>query len=143
MLADADLASCVRDDLWRVVEDYEEAKSRIGQLDFTDLLLKTRVLLRNAGARSDLQARYDRVFVDEFQDTDPLQAEILLLWPLRSASSWSAIRKRQSIYRFRRAEPRVYIDTRSRMLEAGAAVRSLTVSYRSTDALQTCQCGIP
>ena len=51
-----------------------------GRLDFSDLLLIARDLLRgNPGVRRDLQTRFTHVFVDEFQDTDPLQAEILLL----------------------------------------------------------------
>ena len=54
-------------------------KRRAGQLDFMDLLLYARDLLRHDGARAELQTLYHRIFVDEFQDTDPLQAEILLL----------------------------------------------------------------
>jgi ATP-dependent helicase/nuclease subunit A len=133
--ADADLASHLHDELWRVAEEYEEAKTQTGQLDFTDLLLKTRNLLRNESANMDLRARYDRVFVDEFQDTDPLQAEILksLAPPNRLFLVGDP---KQSIYRFRHAEPRVYGDTRAWMCEGGAAVRLLTVSYRSTDAIQ-------
>ena len=45
-----------------------------------DLLLLVRDLVRdNAGVRRYLQDRFSRIFVDEFQDTDPLQAEILIL----------------------------------------------------------------
>ena len=75
--ADADLASHLRDELWEMVEVYQASKREAGCLDFTDLLLYARELLRHDGARPELQARYDRLFVDEFQDTDPLQAEIL------------------------------------------------------------------
>ena len=77
--ADADLAAHLRDELWEVVGLYQQEKSRAGQLDFMDLLLCARDLLRHDGARADLQRVYQRIFVDEFQDTDPLQAEILLL----------------------------------------------------------------
>src|SRR5581483_4471773 len=76
--ADADLASHLRDELWEVVDLYQQQKRRAGQLDFMDLLLCARDLLRHDGARAQLQRDYDRIFVDEFQDTDPLQAEILL-----------------------------------------------------------------
>ena len=77
--ADADLAARLRDELWEVVGLYQQEKSRAGQLDFMDLLLCARDLLRHDGARADLQRVYQRIFVDEFQNTDPLQAEILLL----------------------------------------------------------------
>ena len=59
---------------------YEEIKRRAGRLDFLDLLLVARNLVRdNAAVRAELQSRFTHIFVDEFQDTDPLQAEILLL----------------------------------------------------------------
>ena len=62
------------------IDDYERLKARAGALDFLDLLLKARDLVRgNAGVRRGFQARFTHIFVDEFQDTDPLQAEILLL----------------------------------------------------------------
>src|SRR4029453_11382562 len=78
--AGADLAPRLRDELWPVVEGYEALKKRAGCLDFLDLLLGARDLVReNAAVRAELQRRYTHLFVDEFQDTDPLQVEILLL----------------------------------------------------------------
>jgi ATP-dependent helicase/nuclease subunit A len=133
--ADADLASHLRDELWDVVEAYQDAKRESGYLDFTDLLLYARDLLRHEGARRELQARYDRVFVDEFQDTDPLQAEILTT--LASPDKLFVVGDpKQSIYRFRRADPRVYFDVRERLLSAGAEERRLGKSYRSTGPIQ-------
>ena len=79
-------------------------------------------------------ARFTHIFVDEFQDTDPLQAEILLLLarrrsrarptgggssPSPAGSSSSAIPK-QSIYRFRRADVGIYRDVCERLVQAGA-----------------------
>ena len=55
-------------------------KARAAALDFLDLLLRARDLLRDhADVRAEFQRRFTHLFVDEFQDTDPLQAEILLL----------------------------------------------------------------
>jgi ATP-dependent helicase/nuclease subunit A len=134
--ADADLASYLRDELWSVVEAYQDAKRESGYLDFTDLLLYARDLLRHEGARPELQVRYDRVFVDEFQDTDPLQAEILTT--LASPDKLFVVGDpKQSIYRFRRADPRVYFDVREQLLSAGAEERRLGKSYRSTEPIQT------
>ncbi len=133
--ADADLASHLRDELWEMVEQYQDSKRDAGYLDFTDLLLYARDLLRHDGARPELQARYDRIFVDEFQDTDPLQAEILTT--LASPATLFVVGDpKQSIYRFRRAEPRVYAQVRERLLGAGAEERLLGQSYRATEPIQ-------
>ena len=60
--------------------EFAEHRRRAGRLDFQDLLLLTARLLRgDAGARAELGRRYRRLLVDEFQDTDPLQAEIMML----------------------------------------------------------------
>ena len=73
--ADADLAALLRGEMWELVESYDALKRRAGKLDFVDLLILARDLVRgNADVRSYLQKRYTRIFIDEFQDTDPLQA---------------------------------------------------------------------
>ena len=91
-------------------------------LDFLDLLLVARDLVRdNADVRADLQQRFTHIFVDEFQDTDPLQAEILLLLAADdpAETDWHRVRPlpgklfivgdpKQSIYRFRRADVALY-----------------------------------
>ncbi len=78
--ADADLAALVRAELGTCLARYDALKRRAGALDFLDLLLRTRDLVRDhAEVRRTWQRRFRYLFVDEFQDTDPLQAEILLL----------------------------------------------------------------
>ncbi len=60
--------------------EFAEHRRRVGRLDFQDLLLLTaRLLRRDPSSRSELGERYRYLLVDEFQDTDPLQAEIMLL----------------------------------------------------------------
>ena len=79
-LADADLAGLLREELESLLERYDEIKRRHGQLDFVDLMVRTRDLLRrDRDVRRFFQERFTHIFVDEFQDTDPLQTEILLL----------------------------------------------------------------
>ena len=64
----------------RAARAFARQRKDRGELNFQDLLVLTAALLRDEpGARRDLGKRYRRVLVDEFQDTDPLQAEILLL----------------------------------------------------------------
>jgi ATP-dependent exoDNAse (exonuclease V) beta subunit len=128
-LADADLASALRDELWDVVGLYQQEKRRAGQVDFMDLLLFARDLL----ARVDLSTLYDHVFVDEFQDTDPLQAEILRKV---AARLFVVGDPKQSIYRFRRADARLYRRIHEEMCAAGAERQALTSSTRSTKVIQ-------
>ena len=148
--ADADLAARLRDELWEVVGLYQEEKSRAGQLDFMDLLLCARNLLRHDGARADLQRVYQRIFVDEFQDTDPLQAEILLLLAARDPAErdWRKAQPapgklyvvgdpKQSIYRFRRADARLFDRICQGLRGEGVGTRELTRSTRSTQAIQS------
>jgi len=78
--ADADLAALVHAELRGAVDRYEARKVRAGAVDFLDLLIRARDLVRDrADVRRDFQQRFRYLLVDEFQDTDPLQAELLLL----------------------------------------------------------------
>ena len=78
--ADADLAALLQQELLECVDLYDGLKTRAGALDFLDLLLRARNLVRDcAPVRHAFQQRFSNILVDEFQDTDPLQAEILLL----------------------------------------------------------------
>jgi len=145
----ANLAPLLRDALWDVVTAYEDLKERSGCLDFLDLLVRARNLVRDdAAVRADLQRRCTHLFVDEFQDTDPLQAEILLLLACADAdcSDWLAARPvpgklflvgdpKQSIYRFRRADVALYESVKQRLLAAGATLVHLTVSFRAVPEL--------
>ena len=152
MNADADLAAALQQELTAAIAGYEALKARSGALDFLDLLLQARNLVRgNAGVRRGFHARFTHIFVDEFQDTDPLQAEILLL--LASAdpeqADWRGVTPvpgrlfivgdpKQSIYRFRRADVGIYRDVCERLVRAGARPVKLTTSFRSVPRIQAC-----
>src|SRR5208282_5550836 len=142
--AGAQLAPLLRDELWPVVVRYHELKQRAGQLDFMDLLLMARDLVRdNQVVRAELQYRFTHIFIDEFQDTDPLQVEILMLLAADDPAQrdWRAVRPipgklfivgdpKQSIYRFRRADVALYQRVKNQLLERGAELEYLTVSFR-------------
>jgi len=148
--AGADLAPRLRDELWPVVEGYEALKRRAGCLDFLDLLLRARDLVReNASVRAELQRRFTHLFVDEFQDTDPLQVEILLLLAADDPRErdWRRVRPvagkfflvgdpKQSIYRFRRADVALYERVKRQLVAAGAALLDLSVSFRAVPEIQ-------
>jgi len=147
---DADLAPLLREELREVVEGYGRSKQASGRLDFLDLLIRTRDLLRDEDdVRADLQQRFSHFFVDEFQDTDPLQAEILLLLSADRPDETDSTRVRpaagklflvgdpkQSIYRFRRADVSFYEATKERLVARGAEVLQLRSSFRALPAIQ-------
>ncbi|MDK2744406.1 MAG: UvrD-helicase domain-containing protein [Nitrospira sp. BO4] len=127
-----------------------ERRRRALMLNYEDLLQVVAKLLRaRSDVRQDLQEKYCWLFVDEFQDTDPLQAEILLLLACEPASEindWTSVTLRpgglfivgdpkQSIYRFRRADIDTYQRVRHRIRTTGGEVVSLTASFRSTGSL--------
>lgn len=98
---------------------YAEAKADLGVLDFADLERKTLELLRDEsnGVARRLRDRFDHVLVDEYQDVNPIQAEILRLVsregdPARPANLFAVGDVKQSIYRFRLAEPRLFLQRR-------------------------------
>ena len=107
----------------------EEEKRRAGLLDFDDLLLRARDLLRSHEAmRTYFRDRYRTFVVDEFQDTDPVQAEIVLRLAAGEPQDGDAWKEaeltgsplclvgdpKQSIYRFRRADVETYRRARER-----------------------------
>ncbi len=126
---DADLAAALHAELGALVDRYEALKRRAGRLDFLDLLLRARDLLA-AGA---LAGRFSHVFVDESQDTDPLQAEVL---ERLGATLFLVGDPKQSIYRFRRADIACYEALVARLTAAGADVVHLTTSFRSVPGIQ-------
>ena len=148
--ADADLAARLHGELIACVGRYERLKAREGALDFLDLLLQARDLVRRDRAvRAHFQQRFRRLFVDEFQDTDPLQAEILILLAADAAdeTDWTRVQPvpgklfvvgdpKQSIYRFRRADVDVYARVCARLEACGGARVELRRSFRAVPNLQ-------
>jgi ATP-dependent helicase/nuclease subunit A len=105
---------------------YREAKARESAVDFEDLQLLARELLRReAKVREDTRWRFRAVLVDEFQDTNRLQCELIDL--LDSEEVFFVGDEFQSIYRFRHADVQVFRERR----EASAGVLPLTENYRS------------
>ena len=149
--ASADLAACLQAELAPIAERYAASKQRVGRLDFLDLLLRSRDLVRgDAAVRAELQRRTSHLFVDEFQDTDPLQAEILLLLAADDPKEnvWSRARPlpgklflvgdpKQSIYRLRRADVALYQRVKARHLAKGAKLLHLVTSFRGAPSIQS------
>lgn len=122
----------------------DAARERVasGQLEFHDLLVASRDLVRtNGDAREALQRNYQRLLLDEFQDTDPIQIELAVrIAGGRDASApdWRDVQlppgslfvvgdPKQSIYRFRRASIETYLSAGAHF---GRRV-SLTTNFRT------------
>ena len=130
---DAGFVVDLRNELWQVIERYHAAKQRAGQLDFLDLLLCARRLLDNKEACEYFRAKYTHIFIDEFQDTDPVQADVLSrIWthPVIAGD------RKQSIYRFRRADVAQYQRLCESLTAKGAATELLSNCRRNTKPIQ-------
>ena len=134
---DPDFAADLRDLLWQTVELYEERKRRLGKLDFTDLLSKCRALVRDDGVRERIRDELQLVFVDEFQDTDPLQAEIVeRVARVEDGGLFIVGDPKQSIYGFRSADIGFYQAFAEALGERGVARLSLSHSFRAVGPIQ-------
>lgn len=125
-----------------VVNLYEKVKSEQEVVDLLDLLLKLHNVLEKPEHRSFYAGLFDHIFVDEFQDTDPVQAHVLKF--LIQADSGKRSRPgtitivgdpKQSIYRFRRADIAAYDEFRRWLIDGGALCCSLTTNFRSSAAV--------
>ncbi|MDQ2979040.1 MAG: UvrD-helicase domain-containing protein, partial [Acidobacteriota bacterium] len=128
---------------------YREWRRQNGRLNFQDLLVGARDLLRDRpDVRRALRRRFTPILVDEFQDTDPIQAEILFYltgeddhetdWRKLSPAPGSLFvvgDPKQSIYRFRRADIETYQIVRDRIAVSGGRVLQLSTNFRSTAPL--------
>jgi ATP-dependent helicase/nuclease subunit A len=105
---------------------YRAAKERESALDFEDLQLRARDLLRDEPAiREREQLRFRQVCVDEFQDTNRLQCEVIDL--IAGSELFFVGDEFQSIYRFRHADVEVFKERREQVGD----VLSLTHNWRS------------
>src|SRR5262245_13969435 len=121
-------------------ERFRAKKRAANGMDFDDLLLGARDLLKNHGEiRRHYQNHFQALLVDEFQDTDEVQAEIIsLLAEDPDRPGLFSRRKlmivgdpKQSIYRFRRARVTVFFRLLDRIRAEGGALEHLQDNYRS------------
>ncbi|ABE37277.1 UvrD/REP helicase [Rhodopseudomonas palustris BisB5] len=129
--------------------EWRDYKRDAALLDFDDLLFTARDLLAgHPEVRRALSQRYRYVLVDEFQDTDPLQTEILwmicgedcegadgapLKRPLRPGALFMVGDPKQAIYRFRGADVNAYLAARSAVPQD--ARLAITANFRSVEPI--------
>ena len=131
------------------VEFYDRERQRGGHMTFQDLLRRSTQLLRDyPEVRGYFQARFQSLFVDEFQDTDPIQAEMLFYLTGKNlkGKEWQQLKpasgslflvgdEKQSIYRFRRADVDIFRLVSKRLQATGGSVEQLNTSFRSLGGL--------
>lgn len=145
-LVDADLVDRVIQLIKPMVMRARSELARKGAISFDGLLVQARDLLeKNTDVRRALKNQFDAFLVDEFQDTDPLQGEILfyLAETLGEESAhWKEIKlgpgrlfvvgdPKQSIYRFRGADMAAFQEFGDLMIKGGALQLTLSSNFRS------------
>ncbi len=119
LLRGAEIGLCALRAAKQVGTHYDSAKREAAVVDFDDLLLQARNLLRDHdGVRRRISAGISLLMVDEFQDTDPIQDDIVQLLCGDAALTGKLFvvgDAKQSIYRFRRAEPKIFHRLRERI----------------------------
>ena len=123
------------------LEHYQAIKADRRMLDFSDLEWHAwRLLTRSDHAdylHARMDARYRHILIDEFQDTNPLQWQIVRAWldaygdDHQRPSVFIVGDPKQSIYRFRRAEPRVFESARALLRSHGATDLKTNLTYRN------------
>jgi exodeoxyribonuclease-5 len=127
-----------------LMEQWRSYKRAAALLDFDDLLYSARNLLAHEPVRQALANRFRHVLVDEFQDTDPLQIEILwrlcgeppkngstdpLARSLRPGALFLVGDPKQAIYRFRGADVNAYLAARTAI--GDKSILKITANFRS------------
>jgi len=118
------------DELRRLFDAYVDRKEATAALDYDDLLLYWHALLADAKAGDAIRGQFDCVLVDEYQDTNALQAEILYLLSPDGKGLTVVGDDAQSIYSFRAATVRNILDFPKRYPDT--TVVTLEQNYRST-----------
>jgi ATP-dependent helicase/nuclease subunit A len=115
--------------LGRYADAYAQAKRARAAVDFDDLELMCRdLLVAEPGIAAGYRARFERIMVDEFQDTNPLQLELLQLIARDNACTVGD--ELQAIYAFRHADVEVFRARRDTLAAEGRAA-TLATNFRS------------
>ena len=144
---DADLMTLISRLLRPFAQFFRDRFIAEGHMSFDGLLVRARDLVRDQRrVRNELKRRYRSILIDEFQDTDPIQYEILLYLaeqPSESARDWRQVKltagklfvvgdPKQSIYAFRRADIEAYLEVVEKIIKAQDGIECrLTTNFRS------------
>jgi ATP-dependent helicase/nuclease subunit A len=128
---------------------YDRLRAQSAKLNYQDLLMRAADLLRDKpNIREYFRNRFSHLLVDEFQDTDPVQAEVMMLLTASdpSQTDWKKCSPtrgslfvvgdpKQSIYRFRRADIVTYNKVKEIIVESGGLLVRLQANFRTVPSL--------
>ena len=118
----------------QIYAEYQTRLERAGAMDFDDLLGVTVKLLRTfPGVLEDYRRRFRHVLVDEFQDTNSVQNELVILLASATGNVCAVGDSDQSIYSFRAADIRNILEFERAFPDATVVV--LAQNYRSTQTI--------
>jgi DNA helicase-2/ATP-dependent DNA helicase PcrA len=121
-------------ELRRLFAAYVEAKQNQNVLDYDDLLLYWAQMMGETTIADDLGSRFDHILVDEYQDTNRLQASILLNFKPTGRGLTVVGDDAQSIYSFRAATVRNILDFPTHFTPKAELI-TLEQNYRSTEPI--------
>jgi DNA helicase II / ATP-dependent DNA helicase PcrA len=121
-------------ELKQLFTSYVEAKQRQNVLDYDDLLLYWAQMVTDPALAEDVASRFDHVLVDEYQDTNRLQASILLALKPTGRGLTVVGDDAQAIYSFRAATVRNILDFPGQF-SPSAQIITLAQNYRSTQPI--------
>lgn len=135
--------------LHSAMDTYNALRTDLGCLNYQDLLMCAAALLRDKPAiRRYFRSRFTHLLVDEFQDTDPIQAQVVLLLTASdpAETDWRKCRPvpgslfvvgdpKQSIYRFRRADIVTYNQVKQIIQQSDGQIIPLTANFRTMGPL--------
>jgi len=159
---DSELLIAIKDQIYctaieffaAAMKEFTRRNIASGKLTFTDAKYTLRDMLKNDASKGGrlirhIRERHSIFLTDEFQDTDPVQSEILFYITAESpdpdvekcipvqGSLFIVGDPKQSIYRFRGADIKAYMSVRKRFAEEGGEVLGLTRNFRSTAKLKS------
>lgn len=123
----------------KVSDLYEQKKREKGYIDYEDILLHTKKILKNSHVRKSLSGKYKYVMIDEYQDTNEIQYRIFLpiLDYLKTGNLFIVGDEKQSIYMFRDAELEVFAQTKKNIQNSSGSrfLLNLPDSFRMSPAV--------
>ncbi len=121
-------------DIAKIVSLYDEKKRQLKRIDFDDMLLMTREVLRNSPETLAFwRERFQWIMIDEFQDINPVQYEIIKMLAHPRNNLFIVGDDDQSVYRFRGAEPQIMLGFPKDY--PGCENTVLDVNYRSNEEI--------
>lgn len=135
--------------LKKAISNYQSLKKQRSLLNFQDLLIQTTKLLKvNPEVRSYFQEKYRFLLIDEFQDTDPIQAEMMFFLTSENIYEqvWTNCKPKpgalfvvgdpkQAIYRFRRADIDTYNRVKQLIEQHDGQILQLTMNFRTLNTV--------